>query len=102
MSVGRKPNPIVTVTVATCITKPMEQAMLKLLLSNAHVSVSDYIRDLIRKDLEKRRIHFDQKETSQESNQASKFSKLFVMKEEEQNQKKGSDVVGSSEHQSLR
>ncbi|MEM3629378.1 MAG: hypothetical protein QXE06_08435, partial [Candidatus Bathyarchaeia archaeon] len=47
---------IETLTVATRITKPMYEALLKMLTQNAHVTVSDYIRDLIRKDLEQKGI----------------------------------------------
>ncbi|MEM2439956.1 MAG: hypothetical protein QW493_01915 [Candidatus Bathyarchaeia archaeon] len=43
---------IETLTVATRITKPMYEALLRALTQNAHVTVSDYIRDLIRRDLE--------------------------------------------------
>jgi len=45
---------IETLTVATRITKPMYEALLKMLTQNAHVTVSDYIRDLIRRDLEQK------------------------------------------------
>lgn len=57
----KKGAQIETTTVATRITKPMQHAMLEILQANAHVSVSDYLRDLIRKDLENRGINFDQK-----------------------------------------
>lgn len=43
-----------TIPVATRITEPMQKAIRKVLLTNAHINVSDYLRDLIRKDLEKR------------------------------------------------
>ena len=43
---------IETLTVSTRITKPMYEALLRILTKNAHVTVSDYIRDLIRRDLE--------------------------------------------------
>jgi len=39
-------------TVGTRITKPMYDRLLQLLAVNAHLSISDYLRDLIRKDLE--------------------------------------------------
>ncbi|MEM3824238.1 MAG: hypothetical protein QXH87_04820 [Candidatus Bathyarchaeia archaeon] len=41
-----------TLTVSTRITKPMYEALLRVLTQNAHVTVADYIRDLIRRDLE--------------------------------------------------
>jgi len=52
-------NDIETKTVSTRITKPMHKAVLKILSINAHVNVADYVRDLIRKDLEKRGVNFD-------------------------------------------
>ena len=45
-----------TVPVATRITKPMLEAIQNLLLSNAHLNIADYVRDLIRKDLESRGV----------------------------------------------
>lgn len=39
-------------TVGTRITKVMYNKILELLPANAHVSISDYLRDLIRRDLE--------------------------------------------------
>lgn len=52
-------NEIETKTVSTRITKPMHKAVLKILSVNAHVNVADYVRDLIRKDLENRGVQFD-------------------------------------------
>jgi Arc/MetJ-type ribon-helix-helix transcriptional regulator len=52
---------IETVPVATRITKSMFKAVQTVLLSNAHLNVADYVRDLIRKDLEKRGV-LDEKE----------------------------------------
>jgi len=49
-------EPIETTTVSTRITKPMHKALLDFLSINAHINVADYLRDLIRKDLEKRGI----------------------------------------------
>jgi len=43
-----------SVTVATRITKPMYDALTKVLLTNAHLNTADYVRDLIRRDLETR------------------------------------------------
>jgi len=43
-----------TVPVSTRITDPMQKAIQKVLLTNAHINMADYLRDLIRKDLEKR------------------------------------------------
>ena len=42
------------VPVATRITETMQKAIQKILLADAHINTADYIRDLIRKDLEKR------------------------------------------------
>lgn len=66
----KKANPIETTTVATRITRPMETAMLRMLSANAHISISDYLRDLIRKDLERRGVFFDAKgQTEKEADQ---------------------------------
>jgi len=43
-----------TVTVATRITKPMFKAVQIVLATNAHLNTADYVRDLIRRDLEER------------------------------------------------
>ena len=43
-----------SIAVATRITEPMGKAIKKVLMTNAHLNVSDYLRDLIRKDLENR------------------------------------------------
>lgn len=53
-----------TVPVSTRITKPMRKAISDMLQINAHVNVADYIRDLIRRDMESRNIKFEEKETS--------------------------------------
>ena len=45
-----------TITVATRITKPMHKAVLSLLTGDAHVNLADYLRDLIRKDLEEKGV----------------------------------------------
>jgi len=52
-----------TTPVSTRITKPMHKAILVILETNAHVNVADYLRDLIRKDLEKKGVQFDEKES---------------------------------------
>lgn len=39
-------------TVGARITKVMYDKILELLPQNAHVSISDYLRDLVRRDLE--------------------------------------------------
>lgn len=44
---------IETTTVSTRITKPTHRALLDFLARNAHINVADYLRDLIRKDLER-------------------------------------------------
>jgi len=43
-----------TVPVATRVTKAMQKAMEKVLQTDGHLNLADYIRDVIRKDLEKR------------------------------------------------
>lgn len=43
-----------TVSVGTRVTETMEKAIEKVLEADGHLNASDYIRDLIRKDLEKR------------------------------------------------
>jgi len=53
---------IETVTVGTRITKPMLKGVQTIITSNAHINIADYIRDLIRRDLEERGI----KTTSEE------------------------------------
>ena len=53
-----------TTPVSTRITKPMQKAISDLLKINAHVNVADYLRDLIRKDLEVRGVKFEGKESS--------------------------------------
>lgn len=55
-----------TTPVSTRITKPMRKAISDLLKVNAHVNVADYIRDLIRKDLETRGVKFEEKEVSED------------------------------------
>jgi predicted RNA-binding protein Jag len=42
-----------TMTVSTRITKPTQKALLGFLARDAHINVADYLRDLIRKDLER-------------------------------------------------
>lgn len=45
-----------TVPVSTRITHPMKRAINEVLQTNAHINTADYIRDLIRKDLENRGV----------------------------------------------
>jgi hypothetical protein len=40
--------------VGTRITKPMYEAVLKCLTLDSRITVSDYLRDLLRRDLEKK------------------------------------------------
>jgi hypothetical protein len=40
--------------VGTRITKPMYEALLKHIALNSHITVSDYLRDLLRRDLEQK------------------------------------------------
>jgi hypothetical protein len=39
-------------TIGAKITKGMYERILEFLATNSHISISDYLRDLIRKDLE--------------------------------------------------
>lgn len=48
-----------SIPVATRVTKPMHKAMLSILSVDAHINIADYLRDLIRKDLEDKGIVFD-------------------------------------------
>jgi Arc/MetJ-type ribon-helix-helix transcriptional regulator len=43
-----------TVSIGTRITESMAKAVEKVLQTNGHLNASDYLRDLIREDLEKR------------------------------------------------
>lgn len=43
-----------TIPIATRITRSMQKGIEKLLQIDGHLNASDYVRDLIRKDLEKR------------------------------------------------
>jgi Arc/MetJ-type ribon-helix-helix transcriptional regulator len=45
-----------TITIGTRITKAMKKDLDKLLASNGHLNTADYVRDLIRKDLERREL----------------------------------------------
>jgi hypothetical protein len=42
------------VVVGTRITKPMYAALVKLLTLDSHVTISDYLRDVLRRDLEQK------------------------------------------------
>jgi Arc/MetJ-type ribon-helix-helix transcriptional regulator len=44
----------ITVTIGTRITKTMKTDLDKLLATDGHLNTADYVRDLIRKDLERR------------------------------------------------
>ena len=43
-----------TIPIGTRITEAMQKGVEKILLTDGHVNKADYVRDLIRKDLEKR------------------------------------------------
>jgi|GEM_PF-2079136 len=45
---------IESTVISTRVTKPMYEALLRLLALNAHITISDYLRDLIRRDLEQK------------------------------------------------
>jgi len=51
---------IETIPVATRITKPMLKGVQAVLTSNAHINIADYVRDLIRRDLEDRGIKLEE------------------------------------------
>lgn len=51
---------IETIPVATRITKPMLKGIQTVLASNAHINIADYVRDLIRRDLEDRGIKLEE------------------------------------------
>jgi len=51
---------IETIPVATRITKPMFKGIQSVLEINAHINTADYIRDLIRRDLEARGIKIEE------------------------------------------
>ena len=53
-------EPIETIPVSTRITRPMRQAINGVLQIDSHINVADYIRDLIRKDLETRGIKVEE------------------------------------------
>jgi hypothetical protein len=43
-----------SIPVATRITEGMKKAIQKVLLTDGHLNIADYLRDLVRKDLEHR------------------------------------------------
>lgn len=45
-----------TIPIATRITKPMLKGIQSVLTANAHINIADYLRDLIRRDLEERGV----------------------------------------------
>ena len=56
-------NENTTVPISTRITENMGRAIAKILLTDGHLNVADYVRDLIREDLEKRGLLEQKKET---------------------------------------
>jgi len=58
---------IESLTISTRITKPMHKALLKMLSLDAHITVADYIRDLIRRDLESKGLLEIQKQKEKEA-----------------------------------
>lgn len=56
----KKREEVETVPVATRITKPMLKAIQTILTSNAHINLADYLRDLVRRDLESRGIKVEE------------------------------------------
>ena len=59
----QKQKEIVTIPVATRITKPMLKGIQTVLATNAHINMADYLRDLIRRDLEDRGIKIEEAST---------------------------------------
>jgi Arc/MetJ-type ribon-helix-helix transcriptional regulator len=57
---------IETIPVATRITKPMLKAIQMVLATNAHINIADYVRDLIRRDLEERGVLTEKESESHE------------------------------------
>lgn len=55
---------IETIPVATRITKPMLRGIQTILATDSHINIADYVRDLIRRDLEERGI-VTERETSE-------------------------------------
>jgi len=51
---------IKTFTVSTRVTKPMFEGIQTILEINAHINTADYVRDLIRRDLEDRGIRIEE------------------------------------------
>jgi len=49
-----------TITVATRVTKPTFKGIQTVLEINAHINIADYIRDLIRRDLEARGVKIEE------------------------------------------
>ena len=56
-----KKQGIETVTVATRVTKPMLKGIQTILAINAHINTADYVRDLIRRDLEDRGVTIEER-----------------------------------------
>jgi Arc/MetJ-type ribon-helix-helix transcriptional regulator len=53
-----------TVSVGTRVTESMQKAIEKVLEADGHLNTSDYVRDLIREDLEKRGLLRQEAKTS--------------------------------------
>jgi uncharacterized alkaline shock family protein YloU len=60
--VNMQKETIETIPVSTRITLPMRRAINGVLQINAHINVADYLRDLIRKDLESRGVKVEEAE----------------------------------------
>jgi Arc/MetJ-type ribon-helix-helix transcriptional regulator len=52
----KEANQRTTVPISTRVTKPMYEAILRFLKCSAHINTSDYLRDLIREDLERKGV----------------------------------------------
>ena len=49
-----EPLEIENAVVGTRITRPMYDALIKFLTLDSHITISDYLRDLLRRDLEQK------------------------------------------------
>ena len=54
-----KKETVETIPVSTRITLSMRRSINRVLQVNAHINVADYLRDLIRKDLEARGVKME-------------------------------------------
>ena len=55
-----------TISIGTRITEAMQKGIERVLATDGHVNTADYVRDLIRKDLEKRELLTSNKQLAEE------------------------------------